>query len=547
MGPSKDDLSSMLKEESVQPDPPSVRQTSGGSSGPPPNAFWGREASPEEAAAATENAVRMAGIDDEPPRSATRIRQEALRMLEVADDRNSAYSVHKTTTGGYQATAEGVPTRKRVPAALSGLTRFRDDPTAVEYGDDAVVDVVGMEQRFGAEKNKEKEAKSWSSRYSIDRTLLNLSGGSHKSSVSQQADALDKENERSRISARNLFGKKRENVFGSGFSFRSKKVFGQQGVNLKTEWMDAGERDATLGPAAPAKSWQEELERKKRLRRWAIIGAAVFLVVVVLATSISAAHRSKSKTLPAVQHETMSFYMTSSAPMGSDRVYSDVADLTDGSFLVHLGNLQDPDQTSCFQGAYEAAAEGLMASSIPTLVLPGSSDWNYCPRPWNALNYWMDNFLFFDTNWYYDKFTVERQIDYEANFAIDHSGVLVVGVFEVEGPILDFDEAEDRHNANFQWLTSRVEYFSDARAIVVMGNARPLREISFFDRMLDYMDDLGKPYLYIHSNLDQGGTLELYNPYDDSKALVLEAPAGYEQAPVRLTVGLDEEPFILDS
>ena len=151
-----------------------------------------------------------------------RIRQEALRMLEVADDQlaDSSYSVYRTKSGGFMASANASPmmrnnkNQKRVPTALAGIAtrassistrataslssssssrrlknstsgrlvaakqRYRDDPNNnassgeetgslsssrsmskeqltredYEYGDERVVDVVGMEKRFASSR-----------------------------------------------------------------------------------------------------------------------------------------------------------------------------------------------------------------------------------------------------------------------------------------------------------------------------------------------------------------------------------------------------------
>lgn len=561
MGPTKDELNNMLQEAAV-------RTSSSGA--PPPSGMFANYEDPplEETHAATQKAVQMAQAAQAPA-----IRQEALRMRELTNE-SQDFTVHKTTSGGFQAVSP--PPR----------VRFRDDPVDdpymesmgatrddYKYGDDSVVDVVGMEQRF---KKPDPPRQSWSSRYSVDQTLINLD--SSKASTSETLDSMEKEQQDT--TARNLFGADRQKVFGSGFSFRSNKVFGKQGVttsNLKTDWMNNDERESTLGPAPPAKTWQEQLERKRRQRRWAML-ASVFVLVLVATVATIVSSRSNDENLntsrasvqdpitssdtgkekdaesedttPGGPHRSIAFFVSSNMPFDEEnephRMDEDLQNplLTEGTFLAHLGNLQIPEETECRPEVYEQVANRLALSPIPTFVLVGNSDWNDCPVPDQALRNWQSNFIFFDTEWYYE-FTTQRQMGIEENFAIAVDGVLFVGVFEVEGRVWDWDEFQDRHALNIDWVTLQMNLHEDVRAVIVMGNSRTdLRQNDgFFDPLLALTKNFGKPALYIHAHV--GEHQGLHYPFQGSSLAVLEAPDGGIQPPMRIHVGFGDEPFIV--
>lgn len=122
-------------------DPPSdsaprfMRERSSGSAGPPRSMFKQSIPSsrpaplePEASERPSFSSRRISGRferetfeNEELPDE--RIRQEALRMLEVADDHlaDSSYSVYRTSTGGYTA-APRAPKEKHTPSALSGFS-----------------------------------------------------------------------------------------------------------------------------------------------------------------------------------------------------------------------------------------------------------------------------------------------------------------------------------------------------------------------------------------------------------------------------------------
>lgn len=643
MGPSASDLKKMLSADpppaapatsaasrySTPPMAPPVRSSSGA---PPPTAMfntmpnrwtqYGEPAAAEQSAAtaravataATKAALReslsasgaaLGGSaarrrsplpiedeeSDEDVSDHANIRQEALKMLEVADDAlsGSTYSVHRTISGGFQATAQPLGNKKRTPTALAGLSftgnrknlgrSMRDDPFAStsmvggryrdkkdgddDFEEENIVDVIGMEQRAASSRpaNEDTSGSNWSSRYSIDHTLLALSGGS----VSNRKflDTMDKEHQRERRSARNMFASsphetQSPKVFGSGFSFRQKHVFGKQKAtvaapqpNLRTVWMDA---DGSMPlPSNRTKTWQEQLQQKHKQRRLYIIFSVVLFAFIATLASVltpknNGAGVANSKIVPG----SVTFYVTSDVPYDASEEQTLSKDLTtlstyDDPFLVHLGNIQESRVTLCQSSRYADVANMLQNSPLPVFVLPGEEDWSNCPNPESAWNTWYDTFKNFDLE--FDKpFEVERHVDREENFAFVKQGVLFIGVHVVNGRIVDKIDQQARNAANFDWIFKRVtEYQDDVRAIVVFGNARPghPQNQAFFDNTVSFLDVFGLPSVYVHSNPGNAG-VEEYSPFANSKNVVaVQAQSGGLDPPLRINVGFGKRPFIV--
>jgi hypothetical protein len=171
-----------------------------------------------------------------------------------------------------------------------------DDFLGSNYVDD-LVDVVQLEKRAAAgraiDENKFVEESSpqkpsWSSRYSVDRTTLAMSGGFRRKDI---LDDMDRE----KMSAQNMFASTAYNmkstmaegkarVFGDGFTFRQNHVYGSQEDNLRTTWKDI-DGGSSLPPAPPIhKTWQEVMKKTKRRRALMVscllcIGILVILVL----------------------------------------------------------------------------------------------------------------------------------------------------------------------------------------------------------------------------------------------------------------------------
>jgi len=531
-------------------------------------------------------------------RAFSSIRQEALKVLEVADDQlaGSSYSVYRTKTGGFMASAAGSGTsggnNKRVPSALSGLkytaTRtksynYRDDPYATSDGDNGVAspNTVRDDCEYGDKeevldhmerrRSESSSGSKWSSRYSVDNSLLAMAGGgggrasTRPGSSSRILEDLSRD-ARDRRAARNLFGSapsaaQDAGVFGTGaFNFRQQYVFGRQGVTVADQQQKNLYEGHSLPPASPRKSWQEQRDAKVRKRRRILILVSVvaFVFVVTLATAISKKKRDASSVASSsvgntIPTDTLTFYVTSDIPFDSDAEQKLADDLgrldpDETKFLVHLGNLQRADTTACDPDRYREVADLIEKSSpVAAFVLPGKEDWADCPDPMAAFAAWDSAFAYFETTFDHDM-EVGRQLERLENFAFRESGVLILGVHVIGGRLYSAEENRIRNADNLNWIRNMTEDLGpESRAIVVLGNDRPglPQNQDFFDEMSGFLQSYGLPAMYVHSNSGMGGFQE-YAPFSNAgNVLAIQVPHGGKNPPTRITVGTGSRLFFV--
>jgi len=532
------------------------------------------------------------------------IRAEAMKMLEIADDHLSTpYAVRKTQSGGFSASysggfggsnrssfsssLSGSGRAKHVPKALAGLdftkrsssSHSRASYTASprsSYSEDApfaeadsLVDVVEMESTMPGGKKESK----WSSRYSIDHTLLALSGGRTRGdTVKDVLDQMERETDRERKTARNMFissPHEMPKIFGStGFSFRDNYVFGKQNVNaniihsqtnLKTAFDGSLDTNGkSLAPPEPRKTWQEQVERKKRQQRRLAAGciALCLLFGLIIGFSVRASddNHDKAAAFSASGDDRgdpeIVFYVTSDSPYDSGDEQKLLADLealpSDAQFLVHLGNIQNSAVTLCAESRYGRVKDVLLQSPVPLFILPGEEDWNNCPNPEDAWESWETNFGAFETNFGHS-FTVNRQLRRKENFAFVEKSVLFLGFHLVGGRINNEDEWGKRLDDNINWLESMVTMNSaEFKYIVMMGNARPgPQQRKFFDRLSKFLGPYDLPIVYIHGNSGVGGVMqyELFGGDDGIEGLQIED--GGKNPPLRISIFSGEGPFVV--
>lgn len=519
------------------------------------------------------------------------IRQEALRMLEVADA-DAHYSVHRTITGGFTAQAKSLGSQRRTKSALQALNvtaqrsqrrpavdysiRSREDQ---EYGESGgVVDMVGLEARSAASSADTGTTSPWSSRYSMDNTLLALTGGSM--TRPWNTDAVEGEQER--LSAANLFRNspvKSTQIFGSGFAFRQQHVFGKQSAAAERNIHDGVWKESSSSPMnnPRLKTWQDQLlEKKRKQRRCAFILFLILLCFVIPFISIWSA-RSKQKQIVSSESnngsmndteptssEECTFFVTSNIPYNDNEELLLTHQLAlvhrSAQFVVHLGNIQDVDTTQCDSDTYTNVANLIEdASPVAVFVVPGEDDWNNCPDPDRAWDDWVSTFELFNQRWavfeHYNEprtvidgtpTTVFRQDAQLENWAFLHHGVLFIGVHVVGGTIPDQDEFDERNDYNYDWVErmSR-QHDSETRAVVIFGNGEPSYEANghFFAQVGTFWHTYSKPTLYVHAS-GSGSSTRYYKPYENlahvwAAAVVKTA----DDSPVRIQVGTGIQPF----
>jgi hypothetical protein len=507
------------------------------------------------------------------------IRQEALKLLEVCDDSmaNSPYIVHRTVTGGYSAEPRGSEAaNKRTPSALKGLQftasranagrRFRDNPwnedaeevqtsrssrdADYEYGEEETMDTIDIQPQTDAAASS--TAHNWSSRYSIDNTILALGAGRTASQKSALGDADKQQQQRSSVH-NGLFASSPHSVemgnvtgnsvFGSGaFSFRQKHVFGKSPhahPNLHDgEW--------NVEPTLLRKSWQEQkkaMQRRKRICLLLLVAVLVFVITLTTLLKKRAAARAASAQLA----NEVVFDIVSNVPYtitAENQLRQDIASIPSSTnFLVHLGNIQDIGATLCSSSQYLNVADILKTSAVATFIVPGEEDWPNCPDPGTAWTEWYKNFALFDHN-FYTSMAVDRQTGRLENFAFVEKDVLFLGLHIVNGRLYSSNELLGRSNDNIAWIKAMLQVQGGgARAIVVFGNAKPglTQNEYFFKNMASLLDAENKPVLYVHSPSGSDGSA-FYSPFNAQRVTALQ---GQGSTPLQVRVGFGANPFTL--
>ena len=507
------------------------------------------------------------------------IRAEALRMLNMADEWHSGpYTVRKTATGGFSSsfTEKSEEKKKHVPKALAGIdftkraanrepyaasTRSwynsrNDEENTPNYKEDvSLVDA--------AEDEEPKKESRWSSRYSIDHTLLTLSSGRAGGAVKDVLDRMDRDSNREYNSARNMYrsSANETKIFGSGgFGFRENHVFGKQNVTVgrQTNLMDLDADGKSLPPPEPrAKTWQEQVERKKRQQRRlgmaCVAICAAVIIIIVVAVKKSGGSSTKASAFGTFEDRGTPeavFYVTSDAPYDNgeeQKLSEDLRSLPgDAEFIVHLGNIQNSAVTLCSESRYARVKNLLMQSPVPMFVLPGEEDWNNCPSPQSAWEAWETNFRSFESNFDHN-FLVNRQLRRKENFAFVYNNVLFMGFHLVGGRVNSEEEWDARLRDNINWMESMVTMNQDAfDKIIMFGNARPgPQQRRFFDRLADFLGPLELPIIYIHANSGVGGVMQ-YRVFGQENGIEgLQIEDGGVNPPMRISIYEGNSPFVV--
>ena len=584
-----------------------------------------RVASPTTTArrASSSGGVDTAGMS---PQDA--IRLQAMQMLQLAggpdedsgsDDgsnqRKGRMGLSRNPrTGGYSAH----PVGQRAHASISGLDgggggghHGRADGNGrgggyggggygeeVTFEEDPNVNAMLSSSRGSPNNDKGSgssgKSSSWSSRYSVDRHLMFLTGSQHggvsDGSVNGNGGgggggasmAPAARQVRDATSATGMYRASAYDMKSAGssagaasrardYAHRNKIQVPRQshknsnnggfGFGWKTGLI-LGDRSSLPEPPNNFHSGNylitEEIRRKRRKRLCTgtvVLVALAAIVGAVYGTTFGGddadAYGSNAAAYWNVG-EPVTFYVTSDVPYNNaeENVLSrDLSRLPDDAeFVVHLGDVGIAATTSCAESMYEDASYILKSSSrAPVFVLPGNQDWNECPNPDAAFDNWMQYFHRFEDNFSH-RFAVTRQLGREENFSFLHNGVLFVGLNLVDGTVPDQTEWNVRHQECVQWAEQALNDFGpdEYRAVVLLGHARPTALLGdFFWPLINDINEINKPVLYVHGNAMQGWTV--YKPFSDASRLkAVELEKGGKSPPVKIRVGMGADPFNFD-
>eukprot|EP00569_Conticribra_weissflogii_P014369 CAMPEP_0171417508 /NCGR_PEP_ID=MMETSP0880-20121228/40637_1 /TAXON_ID=67004 /ORGANISM="Thalassiosira weissflogii, Strain CCMP1336" /LENGTH=833 /DNA_ID=CAMNT_0011935767 /DNA_START=32 /DNA_END=2533 /DNA_ORIENTATION=+ len=558
------------------------------------------------------------------PNDYDKVRSEAIKMLQIADRMESASSpanghtssktftagLFQTKGGGYamrefdvdewdqrrrerglspsnsfRDRADGssddgspVDTHAHVHSSIAGLEKYAmEQPNLPQYDGTFAVDSHDEQDPTSIEyidedHTSEKSKSSWSSRYSVERQLMAITGGLDSRALCDKMDRLHQSHSTRSAhstSARGMFRSSPAAMDGNNMDYddytSNSSTYGAGYGNSfgghywwnyvkGTLWSEIREEnyDGTTQSLV-------RIEKRKRLRRriWAGLIALLSLVVAVAVLVVVGnpkqtkdggySNASASGASQGVQDTErfgeVTFYVMADEPYD----FADIRRLTleleslpsDAEFLVHLGNTNSDAQSQCQEYGYERSANILKESPVPVFVLPGDVDWATCRKPERALQYWAINFGKFEENFQPHDFKVDHQSDRIENFAFLHRGVLFLSVHIVEAET-DSIEWTTRHERNVMWTKEKLSQYepSSYRALVIFGHAAPSsKQGEYFWPVVDQVKDLEKPVLYLHANAE--GAFQRYRPFgeaDNFEAVQLERRG--EEAPMKVVVGM---------
>jgi hypothetical protein len=149
-------------------------------------------------------------------------------------------------------------------------------------------------------------------------------------------------------------------------------------------------------------------------------------------------------------------------------------------FLIHLGDMRENNGKNCTLEHLQGVAEILKLSPKPVFIHLGDNDWNDCANPDEALKYYDETFLNFDTKYWNHSLPVTRQPSQPYNFAIELDQTLILGLRVINGPFPDEVVEKARLQDQFNWTEMLIQDYVDNQAvlgrvgrIVVTGHAEP--------------------------------------------------------------------------
>jgi hypothetical protein len=188
------------------------------------------------------------------------------------------------------------------------------------------------------------------------------------------------------------------------------------------------------------------------------------------------------------------------------------------SFIVHVGDMMNPQQSECALGFYATVRTMLNLAPLPTFVLAGDNDSLDCPSAETAWGHYQDHFVDFEQEWavqqrqerapYLDVSKVERNANSSEMFSFIEDQILFLSVNLMNMPSgEDADDAFDTRLATSKaWVTKQLaeKFHQNAiRGVVMFGHAVLTGDVRIF--FVDIKDVFTQaqvivPILYMHGD-----------------------------------------------
>ncbi|KAL7545184.1 hypothetical protein ACHAWF_008533 [Thalassiosira exigua] len=521
-----------------------------------------------------------------------KVRDEALKMLRIADSclqdsprmcssepasprslspRNSfTTGLFRTSTGGMamrelhgdevdQISVARTATGKREKsdvACVAGLDRFqssserpsRYDGTFTIGSRDEEDAAVANENSNGAPLSPNDETPaSWSSRYSVERQLMAITGGLDSTRMLAKMDMLHSSRDKTK-SARGLYRASGYAMDGSHEDYGDYTAGKSTGLGFGGVWLwlrgTLWSDDLELNHDGTTQSLvrREKAMRRRRRLRWALAFLAGLSVLVGVLVPLGNHKKSKADR---AANEDVNFYVLADEPYDFGNIDQLTRELEalpdDAEFVVHLGNANGDAQSRCQEYGFARTAAVLKESPKPVLVVPGDLDWAACGSKEDAeraLRYWDVNLGRLEEHWSGSHpLDVDHSDDVVGNFAFLRKGVLFVSLNLVDAET-EPDEVTSRLERNVLWTKGKLDEFDDAgyRALVLLGHAPPTsKQGEYFWPLVELVKDLGRPALYLHAN--SNGSFERYTPFAEAENLrAVQLEKRGMEAPMRVAV-----------
>lgn len=474
---------------------------------------------------------------------------------------NKATALFRTKGGGIAMREmqedEITEIRRSGIASIRGLDRFskfdRSSNSSSTYDANYGITAGGS---FSADHNtnmnddpNEETPSLWSSRYSVERQLMAITGGLDSTRMLHRMDMLHTARDKTK-SARGLYRSSSNAMDGShveygdyttnsssnlGFGFNSGGDWGIWQWVRGTLWSDDMELNYD-GTTQSLVKREKAMHHRRRLRYGLLFIVTLGIVLGVLV------HQSNPNLAGSSGGGggggNVNFYVLADEPYeyaNTEQLTRDLESVpSDADFVIHLGNVNGDEQSMCREYGFERAAAVLKKCPVPVLVIPGDLDWAACgseEESTRALNYWQTYLGQFDKYWNADRNNQLVDVEYDTavvgNFALIHKGVLFVGISMIDG-LTSPGEVTSRLERNVIWTKDKLtKYSSDNdnnenggnkskgyHAVVIFGHAPPSDiQGEYFWPMLEQFKKVDVPVLYLHANKE--GSFEQYKPYDD--------------------------------
>lgn len=491
-----------------------------------------------------------------------KVRNEALKMLQIADSclmespRNSAPSSPRNAgaTGLFRTAGGGLAMReldndevgkisikqktnkKGSPSSISGIENFPSERTSSSSRSsryDGTFTIGSHDEDNNTKRNSngsplspnEDTPSMWSSRYSVERQLMAITGGLNSKQMLHKMDILNSSRQKTK-SARGLYRASGYAMDGSHEDYNDYNNGSSTGVGLGGIWLwlkgTLWSDDLELNYDGTTQSLvrrEKAMRRRKRMRYGLLFVVGLSIMVGVL-THMGNPRPRKSK------NGEVNFYVLSDEPYDFSNTELLTRELealpSDAEFIVHLGNANSDIQSRCKEYGFERAAAVLKESPVPVLVIPGDLDWAACgskDAARDALYWWGVNLGKMEKDWKNSPLDVEHSEDVVGNFSFLHKGVLFISVNMVESET-EPKETTFRLEQNVMWTKDKLDQYDDDEyhAVVIFGHAAPSEDNGeYFWPLTEKISALEKPVLYLHAN--SNGSFDEYTPFEEAENL----------------------------